>query len=77
MRPIVPNRGIIYDRRGRVIAENLPAYRLEIIPEKVPGKQQGLEALLDELSTFIDLMKTTGRRFKKHGVITGISTACL
>ena len=53
--PVVPNRGIIYDRRGRVIAENRPAYRLEIVPEKVPGKQQGLEALLDELSTLIVL----------------------
>lgn len=53
--PVVPNRGIIYDRRGRVIAENLPAYRLEIVPEKVPGKQQGLEVLLDELSSLIVL----------------------
>jgi penicillin-binding protein 2 len=55
VRPVVPNRGIIYDRRGRVIAENQPAYRLEIIPEKVPGKAAGLEALLDELSGLIDL----------------------
>lgn len=47
VRPVVPNRGVIYDRRGRVIAENRPAYRLEIIPEKVPGKLPGLEALLD------------------------------
>ena len=49
VRPVVPNRGIIYDRRGRVIADNLPAYRLEITPEKVPGKQQGLDALLARL----------------------------
>ena len=33
--PVAPNRGQIYDRRGRVIAENLPAYRLEVVPEKV------------------------------------------
>jgi len=33
VRPIAPNRGLIYDRRGRVIAENRPAYR----PENIPG----------------------------------------
>jgi len=55
VRPVAPNRGMIYDRRGRVIAENRPAYRLEIVPELVPGKSSGIEALLDELSTFIHL----------------------
>jgi len=33
--PVVPNRGLIYDRRGRPVAENRPAYRLELVPEKV------------------------------------------
>ena len=46
VRPVVPNRGLIYDRRGRGIADNLPAYRLEITPEKVAGKGAGLETLL-------------------------------
>ena len=65
VRPIVPNRGIIYDRRGRVIAENRPAYRLEVIPEKVPGKLPGLEALLDELSTLIELDEDDRKAFHK------------
>lgn len=65
VRPVVPNRGIIYDRRGRVIADNLPAYRLEIVPEKVPGKVAGLEALLDELSTLIDLGPDERSNFHK------------
>jgi len=65
VRPVVPNRGMIYDRRGRVIAENLPAYRLEIVPEKVAGKQEGLEALLDELSALIDLSEDNRRNFHK------------
>jgi len=51
VRPVVPNRGLIYDRRGRVIAENVPAYRLEIIPEKVDD----LEALLNKLTPLVDL----------------------
>ena len=65
VRPIVPNRGIIYDRRGRVIAENVPAYRLEVVPEKVPGKLQGLDALLEELSGFIDLTEDDLKAFEK------------
>ena len=65
VRPVVPNRGIIYDRRGRVIAENRPAYRLEIVPEKVPGKQKGLETLLDELSELISLNEDDRKAFHK------------
>lgn len=33
--PIAPNRGIIYDRNGNMLAKNRPVYALEIIPEKV------------------------------------------
>jgi penicillin-binding protein 2 len=69
VRPVVPNRGMIYDRRGRVIAENRPAYRLEIVPEKVPGKTPGLEILLDELSTLVaisDYERQTFHRSRSH-----------
>ena len=38
--PVPPNRGLIYDRRGRPIAENRPAYRLEIVPEKIDDLEQ-------------------------------------
>ena len=65
VRPVVPNRGVIYDRRGRVIAENRPAYRLEIVPEMVPGKLSGLEALLDELTMLIDLSEDDRKAFHK------------
>ena len=65
VRPVVPNRGLIYDRRGRVIADNKPAYRLEITPEKVVGKEPGLEALLDELSTLINLSEDNRKGFHR------------
>ena len=65
VRPVVPNRGMIYDRRGRIIAENRPAYRLEIVPEQVPGKTAGLKTLLDELSTLIDLDADDRESFHK------------
>ncbi len=65
VRPVVPNRGVIYDRRGRVIAENRPAYRLEVVPEKIPGKLPGLEAVLDELSSLVDLSEDDRKAFHK------------
>jgi len=33
--PVAPNRGLIYDRQGVLLAENKPIYSLEIIPEQV------------------------------------------
>ncbi len=65
VRPVVPNRGLIYDRRGRVIAENLPAYRLEITPEKVLGKKSGLKALLNDLSAIINLSPDDRKSFNR------------
>ena len=32
-RPVIPGRGLVYDRQGRVLADNVPAYRLEVTPE--------------------------------------------
>jgi len=43
--PVPPNRGLIYDRRGRPVAENRPAYRLELVPEKVGRLQETIESL--------------------------------
>jgi len=38
--PLVPNRGLIYDRNGVVLAENRPSYQLELIPEQINDMQQ-------------------------------------
>jgi len=32
---VPPNRGLIFDRKGRILAENVPTYQLELIPEQV------------------------------------------
>jgi penicillin-binding protein 2 len=45
VQPLPPTRGLIYDRRGRIIAENLPTYQLELIPEEVPDIPQTLTSL--------------------------------
>lgn len=60
VRPVAPNRGLIYDRRGRVVAENLPAYRLEVIPEKV----KDLDRLLAQLAPLVDLNEDDVERFQ-------------
>ncbi|MBS7458795.1 penicillin-binding protein 2 [Coralloluteibacterium stylophorae] len=44
-RPVVPARGLIYDRAGRLLADNVPAYRLEITPEQVRDMPATLQAL--------------------------------
>lgn len=59
--PIVPNRGLILDRNGIVLASNYSAYTLEI----TPSKTNGIEKTLDELSTVIDITARDRRRFKK------------
>jgi penicillin-binding protein 2 len=48
LRPVVPARGSIYDRNGVLLAENVPAYRLEVLPEKA-GDPKKLIAELGKL----------------------------
>jgi len=45
LRALPPNRGLILDRRGRVLADNRPAYRLVIVPERTPGLEETLGRL--------------------------------
>jgi penicillin-binding protein 2 len=60
--PIVPNRGIITDRNGVVLAKNYSAYTLEITPSKL---NDTLENVIDKLSTVITIDQRDRRRFKK------------
>jgi len=59
--PLVPNRGLILDRNGEVLAANYSAYTLEITPSKVAN----VEHAIDELSSLIDVTPRDRRRFKK------------
>jgi penicillin-binding protein 2 len=60
--PIAPNRGLIYDRNGVLLARNYSAYTLEITPSKI---QLPLDDLIDQLSTVVDIQLKDKRRFKK------------
>jgi penicillin-binding protein 2 len=59
--PVAPNRGIIIDRNGVVLAHNYSAYTLEIQPAKV----RNLESLIDELATLVEITPRDRRRFKR------------
>lgn len=56
-----PNRGLIYDRNGMVLAENRPTFSLDIIPEEVDK----LDRTLEELSKLIAVSESDIKRFKK------------
>jgi len=60
--PIVPNRGLILDRNGIVLATNYSAYTLEITPSRINGS---LERVIDELAQIIEIQTRDRRRFKK------------
>jgi len=59
--PIVPNRGVITDRNGVVLAHNYSAFTLEITPSQV-GE---LEATIDALAEVIDIQPKDRKRFKR------------
>jgi penicillin-binding protein 2 len=59
--PIPPNRGLILDRNGIVLARNYSAYTLEITPTQVSN----LEATIDALAEVITIEAKDRRRFKK------------
>lgn len=57
--PVPPVRGLIYDRNGVVLAENRPAFGLEITPEQVDD----MPALLGQLGSLIELTESDLKRF--------------
>lgn len=60
--PIVPNRGLIVDRNGVVLARNYSAYTLEITPSKL---QADMESVIDELAKLVEIDARDRRRFKR------------
>ncbi len=60
--PVVPNRGLILDRNGIVLATNYSAYTLEITPSKVVD----IEKTIEDLSQVLDISPRDKRRYKKQ-----------
>jgi penicillin-binding protein 2 len=59
--PVAPARGLIYDRNGVLIAENVSAYTLELAPRRIAD----LERTIDELAQLIEIGPRERRRFKR------------
>ena len=59
--PIIPNRGLILDRNGTVLARNYAAYTLEISP----GKVSDLERTINELEGIVEIRASDRARFKR------------
>lgn len=59
--PIVPNRGVIVDRNGTVLARNYSAFTLEITPSKIVD----LDATIDALGQLIEVLPKDRKRFRK------------
>jgi penicillin-binding protein 2 len=78
---IPPTRGLIYDRKGRILAENLPAYQLELVPEQVEDLDDTLSRLAqiglidrEEIPT-IRSVSLRGPRFKPVTLRVSLSDA--
>jgi len=60
-RPVVPARGLIYDRKGRILADNVPAFRLDVVPEEAGDPQR----LIAEMSKVIALTPDDIAQFER------------
>ena len=59
--PIAPNRGVIYDANGTVLARNYSAFTLEITPSRV----ENLETTINALAEIIEVLPKDRKRFKR------------
>lgn len=59
--PILPNRGLIMDRNGVILAQNYSAYTLELVPSKMPD----MNATIAELAKLVNITPRDEKLFKK------------
>ena len=59
--PIVPNRGVMTDRNGVVLAQSYSAYTLEVTPSRV----KNLDETIDGLATLVEVQARDRKRFKR------------
>ncbi|MCC6302898.1 MAG: penicillin-binding protein 2 [Gammaproteobacteria bacterium] len=60
--PVPPTRGLIYDRNGVVLAQNLPAFSLVLIPEQISD----MDATISELRKLVTISDEDVRRFHRQ-----------
>ena len=62
LRPIAPTRGLIFDRNGILLAENIPSYSLTLVKERV----KDLDETLTYLRTLLDISERDEEQFRKR-----------
>ena len=62
IKAITPERGLIYDRNGVLLANNSPSYTLSLIPSKI----KDMDKTLQELQQLLNIDTNTIERFKHH-----------
>jgi penicillin-binding protein 2 len=60
--PVAPNRGLIYDRNGVLLAENKPVYSLEVIPEQV----NDIKNTITQISKLLEIPQENQDKFFKE-----------
>ncbi len=65
-RAIPPARGLIYDRSGVLLADNVPAFRLEVVPEQVPDMKAMLSDIRDVIPLGDDDVETFRKQLKQN-----------
>jgi len=79
IKPLVPVRGMIFDRNGKVLAENTPSYNLEIIPEQAEDlkntliRLQQLLAISDEKIEQFQKQRRREKSFASIPLIIGMT----
>lgn len=72
-RPIVPGRGLIYDRKGRILADNVPAFRLDVTPDRA-GNLDEVLARISKVIAFspedLEAFAEARRSARRHRPIT-------
>lgn len=64
--PIAPNRGLIYDRNGVLIAQNIPVFSLEVTPDKVANLKQTIANLQNIIQITPDDLNDFYKQVKQH-----------
>lgn len=59
--PILPNRGLILDRNGVVLAQNYSSYTLELTPSKI----EDMDDTIERLKSLVDITPRDMKRFRK------------
>lgn len=59
--PVAPTRGLVFDRNGTVIAQNVPTYSLEVVPEAVDD----IDALIESVRRIVPISEDHETRFRE------------